>query len=74
MIAIAIAVFLGLGWVSWRRTGTYVAPDAGRVGGGIAMLAVGGVLVVQDHAVAGGLLDLVGVISMWAAFRTFSGS
>ena len=48
-----------------------VAPGFGPVGFGIAALAVGGVLVGNGHDVAGGLLDLFGVVSIWAGFRTY---
>jgi hypothetical protein len=50
-----------------------VAPGFGPVGFGIAMVVVGGVLVANGHNFAGGLLDLIGVISIWAGFRTYRG-
>ncbi len=37
------------------------------------MIAVGGVLVAKGDVQAGVLLDLVGVISIWAALRTVGG-
>jgi hypothetical protein len=37
------------------------------------MIAVGGVLVVKGHAIAGLALDAVAAISIWAAFKTYSG-
>jgi hypothetical protein len=50
-----------------------VAPGLGPVGFGIAMVAAGGVLVGNGHDLAGGLLDLFGVVSIWAGFRTYRG-
>jgi hypothetical protein len=38
------------------------------------MIAVGGVLVEKGHWVAGGLLDAAGALSIWAGFKTYSGS
>jgi hypothetical protein len=70
IIAVAIGAFLVLTCLLGRRSGTYVAPGIGPVGGGTAMIAVGGVLVVKGHVLLGALLDLVGVLSIWAAFRT----
>jgi hypothetical protein len=46
------------------------APGFGPLGFGIAMLAVGGVLVSQGHNVGGIALDLFGVLCIWGAFRT----
>jgi hypothetical protein len=37
------------------------------------MIAVGGVLVVKGHAIAGLALDALGAISIWAAFKTYTG-
>jgi hypothetical protein len=73
IIAVAGAVFLALSWLSWRRSRRYVAPGVGAVGGGTAMIAVGGVLVAKGDPVPGALLDLFGAISIWAALRTRSG-
>jgi hypothetical protein len=72
IIAVAVAVFFGLSWLHWRRSGTYVAPGLGAVGGGTAMIAVGGVLVAKGHELPGLLLDLFGVVAIWAAFTTYS--
>jgi hypothetical protein len=72
VIFIAVGVFLVLTWLFWRRAGVYVAPGLGAVGGGTAMIAVGGVLVVKGHAIAGLALDAVGAISIWAALKTYS--
>ena len=46
------------------------APGFGPLGFGIAMLAVGGVLVSQGHDLTGLGLDLFGVLCIWGAFRT----
>jgi hypothetical protein len=37
------------------------------------MLAVGGVLVAKGHQLAGIVLDVCGVIAIWAALRSYSG-
>jgi hypothetical protein len=50
-----------------------VAPGFGPIGFGIAMVAVGGVLVGDGRDVAGLLLDFFGVVSIWAGFRTYRG-
>jgi hypothetical protein len=75
IVAVAIGAFACLSWLSWRRDGTLVAPGGvGAVGGGTAMVAVGGVLVAKGHWVAGALLDVAGVVSIWAGFKTYSGN
>lgn len=71
IIAVALAVFAVLSWLHWRRTGAYVAPGIGAVGGGTGMIAVGGLLIVKQHILAGALLDLVGAVAIWAAFTTY---
>lgn len=48
-----------------------IAPGFGPVGFGIALLAVGGVLVAKGHDIAGIACDLLGVIALFAAFRTY---
>jgi hypothetical protein len=57
----------------WPILNLMVAPGFGPVGFGIAMVVVGGVLVGNGHNLAGGLLDLFGVISIWAGVRTYRG-
>jgi hypothetical protein len=47
-----------------------VFPGIGPVGAGIAMIAVGGVLVAKGDSLAGALLDAGGAIAIWAAFLT----
>jgi len=73
IVAVALGVFVVLSRLFGRRTGTYVAPGIGPVGGGTALIAVGGVLVVRGHVLAGALLDLAGVIAIWAASKTVGG-
>jgi hypothetical protein len=73
IIAIALGAFVILSWLFGRRSGTYFAPGMGPVGVGIALIAVGGVLVGKGHVIAGALLDLVGAVSIWAAFKTVGG-
>ena len=51
-----------------------VAPGFGPVGFGIALVAVGGVLVAKGHGLAGFACDLLGVICIWAGFETYRGS
>jgi hypothetical protein len=70
IVAVAVGAFLVLSWLLGRRTGKRVAPGIGPVGGGTAMIAIGGVLVVKGHVLLGALLDLVGAVSIWAAFNT----
>jgi hypothetical protein len=48
-----------------------VAPGFGPIGFGIAMIAVGGVLVGNGHDLIGILLDLAGAVSIWAGFKTY---
>ena len=50
-----------------------VAPGFGPVGFGIAMFAVGGVLVGNGQDRIGILLDLAGAVSIWAGFTTYRG-
>ena len=73
IIAVAAGAFLLLTCLLGRRSGKYVALGIGPVGGGTAMIAVGGVLVAKG-VLLGALLDLVGVLSIWAAFRTLGGN
>ena len=73
IVAVALGVFVVLSWLFGRRAGTNVAPGVGPVGGGTALIAVGGVLVVKGHVLAGAVLDLAGVIAIWAAFKTVGG-
>jgi hypothetical protein len=72
IVAIAFAVLVALNWLSWRRSRVIGIPGGfGPIGGGTAMLAVGGVLVVNGYQVVGIVLDVLGAI--WAARRTYSG-
>jgi hypothetical protein len=48
-----------------------VAPGFGPIGFGIAMFVVGGVFVANGHELAGAWLDIAGVVSIWAGFRTY---
>jgi uncharacterized membrane protein YfcA len=74
IIAVALAALVALNWLSWRRRGPIAIPGGfGAIGGGTAMIAVGGVLVAKGHTPAGILLDVFGVIAIWAALRTYRG-
>jgi hypothetical protein len=50
-----------------------VGPGFGPVGFGIAMIAVGGVLVGNGNDLIGILLDAAGAVSIWAGFGTYRG-
>ena len=73
IVAIALGAFVVLSWRFGRRSGTYFAPGIGPVGVGTALIAVGGVLVVKGHLIAGAFLDLAGAVSIWAASKTIGG-
>jgi hypothetical protein len=46
-----------------------VAPGFGAAGFGIALVAVGGVLVAKGNDLAGLALDALGIIFIWSAFK-----
>lgn len=74
IIVVALAALVALNWLSWRGRGPIAIPGGfGAVGGGTAMIAVGGVLVAKGHTLGGILLDAFGVIAIWAALRTYRG-
>jgi hypothetical protein len=50
-----------------------IAPGAGPVGAGIALLAVGGVLVSKGNDAAGLLCDALGAVFIWSGFRGYRG-
>jgi hypothetical protein len=45
------------------------APGFGPLGFGIALLAVGTVMVAKGNEIAAAVLDLLGIVFIWSAFR-----
>jgi hypothetical protein len=61
----------GQGRIARAYDGSVVAPGFGPLGFGIALIAVGGVLVGTGENVAGIVCDTLGVVFLWSGFQGY---